>query len=110
MSKILEIGKEKVFVIAYELMNGGQLKVPKDGYPPEEAFEILKQILHAYKELYKRGMTHRDLKPQNFLIKTEGNQKVMKISDFGAATEKTDKKKENIFTFNYASPEQIRMK
>ena len=55
-------------------------------------------------------MTHRDLKPQNFLIKTEGNQKVMKISDFGAATEKTDKKKENIFTFNYASPEQIRMK
>ena len=35
---------------------------------------------------------------------------MMKISDFGAATDKTDKKKENIYTFNYASPEQIKNK
>lgn len=32
----------------------------------------------------------------------------MKISDFGAVTERTDKTQENIFTQSYASPQQCR--
>ena len=50
----------------------GELEIRKEGYPPEEALKIIKGILKAYSTLYKRGMIHRDLKPQNILTKKEG--------------------------------------
>ena len=49
----------------------GELEIRKEGYPPEEALKIIKGILKAYSTLYKRGMIHRDLKPQNILTKKE---------------------------------------
>ena len=51
-------------------------------------------------------MAHRDIKPQNILLTKEGK---MKISDFGAAKEQTDKKRHvTPGTRAYASPQQIR--
>ena len=46
-------------------------------------------ILKCYVELYKRRMTHRDLKPQNILTLGNGKEMAMKISDFGAAIEQS---------------------
>lgn len=65
-------------------------------------------ILKCYVELYKRRMTHRDLKPQNILTLGKGKEMVMKISDFGAAMEQSQKRISNPHTKGYASPQQIR--
>ena len=67
-------------------------------------------ILKCYGELYKKGMIHRDLKPQNFLVKKEEKkEEILKISDFGAVMERTDKKPDvSIFTRDYGSPQQAR--
>jgi serine/threonine protein kinase len=69
-------------VVACELMEG-ELKIPESGFKPEEALVKLKQFLLAYAELYRRGMYHRDIKPQNILVAGKGT--IMKLSDFGAA-------------------------
>ena len=96
-------------MIAYELMDG-ELKIPEGGFSPEVALDKLKMILKCYSELYKKGMTHRDLKPQNFLVKKEEKkEEILKISDFGAVMERTDKKSDvSIFTAAYGSPQQAR--
>jgi len=66
--------------------------------------EKLRQFLKCYSFLYKKGLAHRDLKPQNILVK-KGK---MKITDFGSAKEQTDKtERTNLHTPNYASPQQI---
>lgn len=47
----------------------------------EKALIILKQILNGYRELYKNGIIHRDLKTENILLKNE----IFKLADFGFA-------------------------
>jgi len=71
--------------------------VPKDvGYPSEQAKHLLTEIIKSYSTLYKKGIIHRDLKPQNILTTKEGK---IKISDFGTASEKNDKREaKNIMT------------
>ena len=109
MEKIIPGNSSNIFVIALERMDG-ELKIPEGGFSSKVALEKLKMILKCYGELYKRGMTHRDLKPKNFLVKKEGEkEEILKISDFGGAVEITDKKQNShIFSFEYSSPQQIR--
>ena len=76
-------------MIASELMEGGELKVPEEGFPLSKAMEVLKSVLKCYSVLYRKGLAHRDLKPQNILTTKEGE---MKISDFGSAKEQDGKK------------------
>ena len=47
----------------------------------DNALKILKQILNGYKELFKNGVIHRDLKTDNILIKND----VFMLGDFGFA-------------------------
>ncbi len=48
--------------------------------------EILDQVLSGLSRAHKKHIIHRDLKPENiFLSKTEDNQEVVKILDFGIA-------------------------
>ena len=50
-------------------MDGGELNIKDKIFEPYKALEIIKDIINSYKKLYLIGMTHRDLKPQNFLTK-----------------------------------------
>ncbi|MBE6122669.1 MAG: PASTA domain-containing protein, partial [Erysipelotrichaceae bacterium] len=51
----------------------------------EEAVDIMKQLCSAIAEAHKRGIIHRDIKPQNVIVKADGTIKVL---DFGIALAK----------------------
>jgi len=58
-------------------------------FPVEEALDIIRQIIHGYKALYKADIIHRDLKPANILKKGPIYKVyyflIFKIADMGMA-------------------------
>lgn len=71
--------------IVMEYIKGITLKqlIAKRGHLyKEEAVVIMKQLVSATIEAHKRGIIHRDIKPQNVLIKHDGT---VKMVDFGIA-------------------------
>ena len=67
---------------------------------------VLKKVLKAYGSLYRKKVIHRDLKPQNILVNSNGD---VKICDFGAAVDSAVKKTpKSTFTKAYASPQQVK--
>ncbi len=83
----------------YTLTNG-----PMD---PSQALNYAQQIAQGLDAAYKQGVVHRDIKPQNILINTQG---IVKITDFGLARsrETVTLTQSNVFmgTAYYISPEQ----
>jgi len=79
----------------------GQLTVGK-------AVIIARQICEGLNEAHRLGVVHRDLKPQNVMIDSEGNAKIM---DFGIArsvkSEGITEEGVIVGTPEYMSPEQV---
>ena len=74
--------------------------------PPDLAVDITIQVLRAAKFAHKRGMVHRDIKPHNVLIDTDGR---VRVTDFGIARAGTSDMTETgsiMGTAQYLSPEQ----
>lgn len=75
---------EWVYIIM-EIVPGGDLSayMRKRGPMPEPMVQnMTRQILHALAYLHARGITHRDIKPDNILI-SEMEPLQVKLSDFG---------------------------
>jgi serine/threonine protein kinase len=53
----------------------------RESLAPEEALEILVQVLHGFEDLLRKNIIHRDLKPANILVRGG----VFKLGDFGLA-------------------------
>ena len=76
-----------------------------------EAIEIIIQVANALQHAHTHGMIHRDVKPKNIMINTEG---VVKLADMGLARETSDiktaesEKGKAFGTPYYIAPEQIR--
>ena len=45
---------------------------------------FLKQVSCGFKSLHEKGFMHRDVKPDNILVKSDGRTAVVKLTDFGA--------------------------
>jgi len=73
--------------IAMEYLELGDLRIYLDGKPPlpeHEAREITYQILDGLFLMHDNGFAHRDLKPNNILLKScPPNDWWVKIADFG---------------------------
>ena len=55
-------------------------------YTEKDARDLAKQLLEAVNHIHKNGFVHRDLKPQNLLLKTKSSDSDIKLGDFGFAT------------------------
>jgi serine/threonine-protein kinase len=99
------------YFICMEYVEGESLKeiIEKKGpLPPETVVDYAIQISSALLMAHKSNLIHRDIKPQNILVTTEGE---VKVTDFGIAKSlSTDITKTlNIMgTAHYISPEQAR--
>jgi serine/threonine-protein kinase ULK/ATG1 len=85
--------KENYIYMMLEYCDGGDLTKYIRHYPKKNRITmeekdvkvIAKQIMNGLKYMHSLGIVHRDLKPQNILIKSEGDNKIIKIADFGFA-------------------------
>jgi serine/threonine-protein kinase len=77
--------------------------------PPRYAVEILTQACRGLDYAHRNGVVHRDVKPGNLMVNTDG---VLKLADFGIAkaAEQSDITKVGsvLGTAAYLSPEQAR--
>jgi Protein kinase domain len=78
------------------------------GMPIPRALEIISEILLALDYAHSQAVIHRDVKPSNVLVTTDGR---VKLTDFGIALLVGDKRltssRASIGTPIYMSPEQI---
>jgi beta-lactam-binding protein with PASTA domain len=95
--------------IAMELVDGQTLKQLIQQRGPAgagAATDLAIEILKALRYAHKRGIVHRDIKPQNVLLDEEGR---LKVADFGIAHAGASDMTETgaiVGTVQYVSPEQ----
>lgn len=97
---------------AMELVEGGSLEdvlQQRGKLPWEQVVEYALQMCAALECSHRAGVIHRDVKPGNFLIASNGQ---LKLSDFGLASVAAQRRITNVGktagTFLYMAPEQIR--
>jgi len=76
------------FYLVMEYMTGGDVFdriVDHRQYTEKDARDLIKCLLEAVKFMHDNGVAHRDLKPQNLLLKSTDDDADIKVADFGFA-------------------------
>jgi serine/threonine-protein kinase len=103
--------KGQVF-LAMELVNGltlRQVMQSEGALSPRAALDIFDPVLRALGAAHGAGLIHRDVKPENVILREDG---VVKVADFGlaraiATTTSTAQTGVLLGTVAYLSPEQV---
>jgi calcium-dependent protein kinase len=83
----------KLVTLVLEHCRGGELfryLCREKSLRESTAASIMAQILSAVAYLHEAGITHRDVKPENVLLKFEDNVKSIKLIDFGISLKKDE--------------------
>lgn len=76
------------YYLTMEFAEGESLAkaLKREGPPPvERTVDLLKQACRALDHAHKRGVVHRDLKPDNLVLADHRGAPVLKVLDFGLA-------------------------
>ncbi len=111
--KVYDVGfSDKIQFIVMEYIDGITLKEYIENEHVltwKDSVHFIIQILRALQHAHDRGIVHRDIKPQNIMLFTDGTIKVM---DFGIAKFAREEGRtatdQAIGTVHYISPEQAR--
>ncbi len=113
--KVLDVGfGERLQYIVMEYIDGITLKEYLDQRKDirwKEAVHFTVQILRALQHAHDKGIVHRDIKPQNIMLLSDGT---IKVTDFGiarlsrTAVRATVEGEKAIGSVHYISPEQAR--
>lgn len=109
--RVLDYGREDGwYYLATEYLPGGTLEdlfEQTGALPPHIAVCLLDDVLRGIAFAQQRGVVHRDLKPGNLLLASDGG---IKIGDFGLARMDLDPNKSSLGAVQgtpaYMSPEQ----
>ena len=108
---VYDVGEENgIYYIVMELVEGITLKKyieKKARLSYKEAVSIAIQVSMGIEAAHNNHIIHRDIKPQNIIISTEGK---VKVTDFGIARAATSNtiSSDVMGSVHYASPEQAR--
>jgi eukaryotic-like serine/threonine-protein kinase len=98
---------EGTYYIAMQLLEGRSLKeLIERGLSPEQAVDLVRQVLEAAGYAHRHGVVHRDLKPHNVIVDEDGKATV---TDFGiarAGASEITQAGSVMGTPHYLSPEQ----
>jgi serine/threonine-protein kinase len=102
---------EGTYYIAMEFLDGRTLKellIRNGPTPIPIAIDYARQILGALSFAHRNGIIHRDIKPHNIVVGSDGR---LKVTDFGIARSGASQMTEAgsiVGTAQYLSPEQAR--
>lgn len=105
------------FVMEY--VEGANLRgaIRGQGMELERAARIICQVSYALSAAHDKGVTHRDVKPENVMLRaSRSGEEIVKLIDFGIATVKDlqadqlDRNTRVAGTIPYLAPEQLRGK
>ena len=108
---VFDVGDDDgIYYIVMELIEGITLKeyISKKGrLSVKEATSIAIQVSMGLETAHNHGIVHRDVKPQNIIISTDGK---VKVTDFGIARAASSNTiSSNVMgSVHYSSPEQVR--
>ena len=108
---VYDVGEDHgISFIVMELVEGITLKeyIDKKGrLAVREATSIAIQVSMGLEAAHRKGIVHRDVKPQNIIISTDGK---VKVTDFGIARAATPNTINSsvMGSVHYSSPEQAR--
>ncbi|MBR0667897.1 protein kinase [Roseomonas hellenica] len=100
--------------IVMELVEGGSLKDRLDRqerFTVQDVARLMEQVLSALAYSHGRGVVHRDIKPGNIMLSSQGPDASVKIADFGIARLENSSMTQVgtlIGTPSYMAPEQFR--
>ena len=101
----------KQLFIAMEFVDGKTLSDKKKTLSDKQKLEISAQIAEGLAAAHEKGIVHRDIKPDNIMIRKDG---IVQIMDFGLAKlysskdiSRLTKAGTTLGTMGYMSPEQI---
>lgn len=108
---VFDVGEDNgVYFIVMELVEGITLKeyIAKKGkLSVREATSIAIQVCMGLEAAHAQNIVHRDVKPQNIIISTDGK---VKVTDFGIARAASSNtiSSNAMGSVHYSSPEQVR--
>lgn len=111
---VYDVGEEEaIYYIVMEYIDGMTLKTYCEGraLPVTKAIDIISQICDAIDHAHAHRIIHRDIKPQNMLVREDGT---VKVTDFGIAVAMSNATLTHTMSVlgsvHYFSPEQAKGK